>query len=427
MRNCFVLSLLFFATSAVAQSSYPNVLIEAQGETGYAPCEPSISVSQSDPSTVVAGAILDRVYTSSDSGKTWDTQQLASSLGVFGDPTLISGPKGDFYYFHLSNPSGKGWSDDSLLDRIVCQYSDDAGKTWTDGAGMGLNGKADQDKQWAVVAPNGKHVFATWTQFDLYNSKEAQDSTVILFSCSPVGGGEWAEPTRLSQFAGNCLDDDYTVEGAVPAIGTNGDIYVTWALGDTLWFDKSTNKGKTWLDQDRVAGIIHDGWDQTIPGINRCNGMPVTMVDHSKGPHRGSVYVMYADQKAGPDDTDVWCIHSRDGGEHWSEAVRVNDDGPGKHQFFPWLTVDPVTGHLHAVFYDRRDHDGLATDVYLATSTDGGVTWVNERISESPFEPSPFVFFGDYNNISAVGGVVRPIWTRCDEGRLSVWTALINR
>ena len=53
--------------------------------------------------------------------------------------------------------------------------------------------------------------------------------------------------------------------------------------------------------------------------------------------------------------------------------------------------------------------------------------FTNEKISDSPFTPDKSVFFGDYTNISAHGGVVRPIWTRCDGTELSIWTALINK
>jgi hypothetical protein len=54
------------------------------------------------------------------------------------------------------------------------------------------------------------------------------------------------------------------------------------------------------------------------------------------------------------------------------------------------------------------------------------VSWSNECISASPFVPDATVFFGDYNNITAHNGVVRPIWTRLHDGRLSIMTALIN-
>jgi hypothetical protein len=119
-------------------------------------------------------------------------------------------------------------------------------------------------------------------------------------------------------------------------------------------------------------------------------------------------------------------VRSTDYGETWSEPVRVNDDPPGKHQFFTWMAVDPVTGGIYIVFYDRRAHADNQTDVFLAASFDGGSTFENVRISEKPFTPNPTVFFGDYNNISVNGGVIRPIWTRMDGNRTSIWTALID-
>ena len=36
--------------------------------------------------------------------------------------------------------------------------------------------------------------------------------------------------------------------------------------------------------------------------------------------------------------------------------------------------------------------------------------------------PNSDVFFGDYTNITAHAGIVRPIWTRLNNGSLSVWT-----
>jgi len=36
------------------------------------------------------------------------------------------------------------------------------------------------------------------------------------------------------------------------------------------------------------------------------------------------------------------------------------------------------------------------------------------------------VFFGDYTNITAHDGQVRPIWTRLQGGQLSLWTAIMD-
>jgi hypothetical protein len=414
--------LLLIAGSA--QSNYTNIKID-EGTGFSAPEEPSILINPKTPSNLIAAANINNGYFSTDTGRTWTKQVMKSELGVYGDPCLIADKKGRIYYFHLSNPDGKGWASDKLLDRIVCQYSKNGGKTWSKGVGIGLNGSKDQDKEWGVVNHLNNHIYVTWTQFDKYNSTQEQDSTVILFSKSKRRGKKWDTPIRINQYAGDCLDEDETVEGAVPTVGPNGEIYVSWSFKNELYFDRSFDEGKTWMDKDIVAANNTGGWAFDIPGIQRANGMPITKADISKSEYRGNIYINWSDQRNG--HTDVWLIKSTDKGSTWSDPKKVNDDLGKADQFFTWMDVDPVTGIIYIVFYDRRNYDDNRTDVYLASSSDGGETFVNEKISESPFVPSDKVFFGDYNNISAYNGIIRPIWTRYEDGKLSIWTALINR
>jgi hypothetical protein len=86
------------------------------------------------------------------------------------------------------------------------------------------------------------------------------------------------------------------------------------------------------------------------------------------------------------------------------------------------MDIDQTNGKLWFVFYDRRAYTDNNTDVYLAHSDDGGTTFENVQISETPFVPNPGIFFGDYTNIVANDEIVRPIWTRMNNGALSVWT-----
>ena len=182
------------------------------------------------------------------------------------------------------------------------------------------------------------------------------------------------------------------------------------------------DEGDTWLAQEIPVDPMPGGWDFNIPGINRSNGFPITKCDLSGGPNHGTIYINWADQRNGSNDTDIWLTKSTDSGDTWSIPTRVNDDPPGKQQFFTWMDIDQTNGNLHFVFYDRRDYNDSNTDVYLAYSLDGGETMVNRRISESPFVPSSGVFFGDYSNITAHNNIIRPIWVRLNSGQLSVWT-----
>lgn len=106
--------------------------------------------------------------------------------------------------------------------------------------------------------------------------------------------------------------------------------------------------------------------------------------------------------------------------------LRVNSDSAMNHHFFPSMTIDPVTGHLFVVFYDRRHYIDSETDVFLARSTDGGQSFDNTRISQSAFGPDSGVFFGDYIHIAAYNRKVFPIWMRMDDSLLSVWTAIVQ-
>jgi hypothetical protein len=411
--TCTITALLLFPFSLCGQ----NIEIAITNN----PNEPSIAMDTANPAYLIAGANLNNYFVSEDTGRTWTHRTLQSSLGVWGDPCISVDTAGDFYFFHLSNPPGGNW-----IDRIVCQKTTDRGMTWNDGTFTGLNGEKEQDKEWCAIDPATNAMYLTWTQFDQYGSSNPQDSSTILFSKSLDAGATWSPALRINKIAGDCIDSDNTVEGAVPAVGPDGQLYVSWAGPAGLVFNKSYDGGESWLPQETFIDPMPTGWDYLVPGIFRANGLPVTTCDVSNSDYHGTIYVNWSDQRNGADDTDIWLSKSTDEGETWSPPVRVNDDPAGNQQFFTWMTIDQTNGYLYFVFYDRRDHSDSQTDVFVAVSKDGGETFTNRRISEEPFLPNPNIFFGDYTNIVAHNGIVRPIWTRLHNGALSIWTALLN-
>ena len=409
------------APQAARPPSFHNIQLSENVKGGSWAVEPTIAISQKDPNNIVAGCVLDRAFSTTDGGKTWAEATLRSQWGVFGDPAVLSDQAGSFYYFHLAARKG------AYLDRIVCHKSTDGGKSWSDGTGFGLNSPKNQDKAWAALHPSKPIIAATWTQFDKYAEKDPHYLSNILFSVSSDAGQTWGKPVQINEIPGECLDDSGTAEGAVPAIDRAGRISVAWSNQGVIWFDRTTNNGKTWLKHNLAIAKQFGGWDMSIPGLGRSNGMPVLIVDNSKGAHSGNLYVVWADKRNGEDDSDIFLIRSSDHGDTWSAPKRINQDPRGKQQFLPWLTVDPATGFLYVVYYDRRAYDNLQTDVYLAYSSDGGSSFKEAKISDSPFVPSEKTFFGDYTNISAYKGIVTPIWTRMDSGHTTVWTAVIKQ
>ena len=415
----------FLLISAIALAQPVNVQVNSPASTD--PEEVTIAINPVDPQNLLAGANIRYYYYSTDGGRSWTEGKLTSAYGVWGDPCVIYDAQGKAYYGHLSRPpAGQGY----FLDRIVVQRSADGGKTWDAGVGVGHNPpRAQQDKEWLAADQTNSayrnRLYCAWTQFDSLDSRLAKDSTRILFSLSTDGGAGWSPPVRISDTAGDCLDEDNTVEGAVPAVGPNGEVYLAWSGPLGIMFDRSTDGGST-FGKDIFVANQPGGWDFGVPGIYRCNGLPVTACDVSRSKYRGSVYVLWSDQRNGIDNTDVFLAKSTDGGLTWGPARRVNDDLTVTHQFFPWLAVDQANGNVYVVFYDRRNTIGNMTEVYLARSTDGGVTFFNTKVSSSPFSPISSVFFGDYTNIAAANGSIYPIWMRLDTTRLSVWTALVK-
>lgn len=425
MQKKYFSLLILLAVQACSPEFMGPVLVDNK-TSGNSPCEPSIAINPTNPDNIVAAAIMERVYVSNDGGKSWSHDRAKSPLGVYGDPCIITDTSGNFYYFHLSDPEGKGRQSQYWLDRIVCQRSEDGGRSWTEGSSVGYNHPKDQDKEWSVYDPHRSRLYTSWTQFDKYGSENPADRSNILVSWSDDKGDTWSEPRPISDKSGDCLDDDQTTEGAVPAAGPNGELYVAWAYDEKIWFDASADGGSSWLPQDVVVAEQPGGWTFNIPGIYRCNGMPVTVADRGNSPYRGNVYVNWSDQRNGADNVDIWLARSSDGGRSWAEPVRVNTDASQRQQFMSWMAVDQETGNVYVVFYDRRTYDDTRTDVYLAWSEDGGASFQNLRLTERPFLPNQKVFFGDYTNISAHEGRIAAVWTEMHNAQLSVWSMVLE-
>jgi hypothetical protein len=417
MKHSVLLSLLL-ACFITMHAQHQNILIS----TTASPNEPSIIINPKNTDQLYGGANIDSYYYSNDAGYTWEEGTLVSlQNGVWGDPVLLCDTAGAFYFFHLANPPDGNW-----IDRIVCQKTETLGGEWNDGSYMGLNGTKVQDKHWAAVDWKNNNIYVTWTQFDQYNTPNPNFFSNIMFSRSTDGGLSWSQAMQINEVSGDCLDDDNTTEGAVPCVGPDGQIYVSWAGPAGIVFDRSFDQGDTWLEDDIFVSDFPGGWAYDIPGIYRANGLPVTTCDTSGGPYHGTIYINWTDQRNGTDDTDVWLVKSTDGGNTWSQPLRVNDDPPGKQQFFTWMAIDQTNGYLYFVFYDRRNYNNNNTDVFMARSTDGGDTFTNFPVSDLPFIPSSNIFFGDYTNVTAHNNVIRPIWARCQNSQMSIWTAIVN-
>ena len=436
---------LFILLPIISITSSAQQVIRITAPDAINPAEVSIAINPKNPDNMIAASFQtarppkpragSHHYVTFDGGRTWTTVSTPNPKNlVQGDDVLTFSNDGIAYHVHLSFDGIRLARPVRAENGMIVNVSKDGGNTWTEGT-PAINHVNTvipfEDKPGLIVdnAPGSRfkgQVYLAWTRFDVYGSSDPEHRSQIYFTRSTDQGQTFSMPFRISDTGGDCLDSDNTVEGAVPAVGPNGEIYVVWAGPLGLVFDKSTDGGLT-FGKDKAIGDIPGGWDFGIEGLSRANGMPVTGVDLSNGPNKGTLYVNWIDARNG--DPDVFVMSSRNGGDTWTPPVRVNDDAlkNGKAQFFTWMAIDPADGSVNVIFYDRRDGKGTQTGLTLARSVDGGRTFVNHRIEMPLFNVNERVFFGDYSSVSAVGGRVVPAFMHfVNDGNLGISVALFR-
>jgi len=375
--------------------------------------EPAIAVNPGNPQQVV-GVFQDNVHASysTDSGHTWKLAENVDpkNYRISGDVSVAFDNQGHAFVCYIAfDKLGRFnyWAHDATRNGIFVRRSLDGGRTWepehvpvaeqTSSPGIPF-----EDKPY-IVRDNSKSRYARnlyigWTRWRLTDSQ-------MLLSRSVDDGKTWSPPVEIDAHPGLPRDDNGAAEGFGGVVGPDGRLYAIWSQDNEIMFTESRDGGKTF---SRARPVVHTAPIMfAIQTLERANGFPQIAIDaRSK-----RLYVTWSDYRNG--DLDVFLSSSGDGGKHWTEAVRVNNDPvhDGAEQFFQWLAVDPTDGSIDVVFYDRRrDPANRKQIVVLARSTDAGRSFKNYAWTNELFEASD-VFFGDYSGLAAYGGRVYGIWT----------------
>jgi hypothetical protein len=251
------------AVIPLTDSNWPNVRVD---HALHAPEETAIAIDPTDANQLVAVAQGYGCYyfRSGDAGVTW-TEGPINDPHDLGDPSIAVDADGTFYYGYIGTFSHSG---------IFVARSTDGGASWYQGTPVieHSSGEPFEDKEWPICdrtnGPYAGRLYIAWTQFDVYGSADPADSTRVLFSHSGDQGASFAPPVRVSDRGGDCIDEDNTVEGAVPSVGPDGTVYLAWAGPRGIEFDRSTDGGLTW-GADRIISDLPGGWDFSVPGIFR--------------------------------------------------------------------------------------------------------------------------------------------------------------
>lgn len=371
--------------------------------------EASIAVNAKNPQqAAVAWQINASAAYSKDGGQTWTVAEgtAPKDYRVSGDVSIVFDAAGHAYLCYIAFDklgTPQYWARGATRNGIFVRRSLDGGQTWEPAAAAvasheSLPGIPFEDKPYIVAATAGPHagdLYIGWTQFTL-------TTTELLFSKSTDGGVSWSKPIKLSSVPGLPRDDNGALEGFDGVVAPDGTLYTIWDDREGIMMAESHDGGVSFSKERRIlsAGPAFFG----ITEVARSNGFPQIGID----PHSGRIYVAWSDYSNG--DVDVFVSYSSDRGTLWSAPVRVNNDPihNGNDQFFQWMAVDPVSGAVNVIFYDRRG-DNKQTTVTLARSTDGGKSFNNYAFDQDAFEADGD-FLGDYLALAAYGNKVFAAW-----------------
>jgi hypothetical protein len=230
--------------------------------------------------------------------------------------------------------------------------------------------KAGADRQW--ITSDGPTVYISY--------HDSGNSTLIHVQRSDDDGYSWTRvhspiPGHGRDTANATFNND---QGPIVADPFTHNVYDIYAAGEpsiqkgtsanfnNIYVSRSTDRGRTW-----TATLVYHA--PLFTALN--NVFPALAVD----PTNGKLYASWSDAHT------VFFSMSSDEGSHWTPAVAVNIT-PARTALFPWVAA--YGGTVDVVYYGTRaaskDDPTAVWKTYMAQTTDGGASFVQSLVSNTP-------------------------------------------
>jgi hypothetical protein len=404
--------------------------------------ETPIAINPADSSNMITGAndwnYNDgcAVSTTKDGGSTWTpttpdgflpgitkftNDPLVDGTGAYdagGDPTIAFSPDGTVAYYVCQAFDFTPPYDIALL----LNRSYDGGMTWQktglvqvstfqgNGTTTGSNGKFPDHENIHVDPTNG-NVYVTWAEFS------GNSHSPVYVAASHDQGSTWTLNKVTAGNVKNNQDQRIVTDPSGNAYlvfdnGVNGGKGLT-----VLYASKSTDGGLSWSTPVQFAtledpvcvfptfcfnisgGQFRAGGSYPAPAWDSADNRLVVLIADIRG-----VYAQMYLYSLKPD---------------LSRDFTTQIPGGFGDRFMGELSAAP-NGRLDASFWDRGYSGNRLVDLTYATSSDGGHTWRQTRVTPAGYDPSQWgvpqgagfrPFIGDYNGIESTNAFAAMTWT----------------
>jgi hypothetical protein len=364
----------------------PNVKLN--DDTGRAR-QTEVALAAGPDGLVIAGWMDERAarvcaYTvSTDGGVTWSKNvSIALSGGVFvGDPAVAIDGGGTLYAVCQNYLNSQG-----SAGNVRMMTSSDKGAKWSEVRTV----QSAPDKPWAQGGVEDGVVFLSWLG-NPGGIKKSSDH-----------GLTWGPIQSTGRF----------IHGTAITTSTTGLVHVPYNLDSSrnqLRYLRSKDNGESW---EAAKDLLPDMGTFCFS----CSPRQHPIVGAASDPTGKYVAITWASRmSAGEGDDDVWLLYSKDGGDSWSDPIKVNDNATRSRQFESWVAVDKHGG-VHVAWTDFRD--GGKNETWYARSSDPTKGFeANIQVTDGAGSGSTD-FLGDYKGIVVQGADVLVVWqdTRNDSG-----------
>jgi hypothetical protein len=368
-----------------------NFPLDCDGEVPHN--ETTMVVNPADPDHAVGGFhtyqlhflgatvvshVVGTVSVTFDGGATWrEVTPPITPYQFTGDPALAFGAGGRLWFANIADHEGPGGS--FTGPSVVVATSDDGGLTWTHpvtvarGQGAVTRGSAGrlvfQDKEFIAADVNSGRAFVTWTSFQERSLPIGSIGRAPILLSWSDDGLSWSGPSEISGFGSFCTDFNLrpnecdSNQFSYPAVAPGGRVYVSFENFNTpaenqILAVRSDDGGATFSAPVRVATVFDVNFPPNTDGRSTLTGcqLRVSAVANSatdpSDPTGNTVYVVWADNRNGSrtaTNSDVFLARSTDGGVTWS--THAVDTSPND-QFYPWVSVAP-DGRVDVGYMDR--------------------------------------------------------------------------